>query len=82
MRAMPTNLKEKLARRYRTAKVLQFSSPMGGDWLRIRVAEDDKKRAQEVMRETHTDAGVYLVRLDYYSEIPGDKRRAMLYHFH
>ena len=59
-----SKLKEKLARRYRTAKVLQFSSPMGGDWLRVRVAEDDKKRAQEVMRETHTDAGVYLVRLD------------------
>jgi rare lipoprotein A len=57
-------LKEKLARRYRTAKVLQFSSPVGGDWLRVRVAEDDKRRAQEVMRETHTDAGVFLVRLD------------------
>src|SRR6478752_3191694 len=59
-----SRLKEKLVRRYRTARVLQFTSPMGGDWLRIRVAEDDKKRAQEVMRETHTDAGVYLVRLD------------------
>jgi hypothetical protein len=44
--------------------VLQFTSPMGGDWLRIRVAEDDKQRALEVMRETHTDASVYLVRLD------------------
>ena len=53
------HLKEKLSRRYHTAKVLQFSSPVGGDWLRIRVADDDKKRAQEVMRETHTDAGVY-----------------------
>jgi rare lipoprotein A len=59
-----SKLKEKIARRYRTAKVLQFSSPVGGDWLRIRVADDDKKRAQEVVRETHTDAGVYLVRLD------------------
>jgi rare lipoprotein A len=59
-----SKLKERIARRYRTAKVLQFSSPVGGDWLRIRVAEDDKKRAQEVVRETHTDAGVYLVRLD------------------
>jgi rare lipoprotein A len=57
-------LKEKLAHRYRTAKVLQFTSPVGGDWIRVRVAEDDKKRAQEVVRETHTDAGVYLVRLD------------------
>jgi rare lipoprotein A len=59
-----SKLKEKLARRYQSAKVLQFSSPVGGDWIRVRVAEDDKKRAQEVMRETHTDAGVYLVRLD------------------
>jgi len=59
-----TQLKEKLSRRYRTAKVLQFTSPVGGDWLRIRVADDDKQRAQEVMRDTHTDAGVYLVRLD------------------
>jgi len=59
-----SQLKAKLSRRYHTAKVLQFSSPDGGDWLRIRVAEDDKKRAQEVMRETHTDAGMYLVRID------------------
>lgn len=57
-------LKDKLARRYRTARVLQFSSPMGGDWLRVRVAEDDKNRAQEVMRETHTDVSMFLVRLD------------------
>ena len=57
-------LKEKLARRYRTAKVLQFSSPTGGDWIRVRVAEDDKKRAQEVMKETHTEAAMFLVRLD------------------
>ena len=57
-------LKEKLTRRYHTAKVLQFTSPMGGDWLRVRVAEDDKRRAQEIMRETRTDAGMYLVRLD------------------
>jgi len=59
-----TRLKDKLTRRYHTAKVLQFSSPTGESWLRIRVADDDKKRAQELMRETHTDAGIYLVRLD------------------
>ena len=57
-------LKEKLARRYRTAKVLQFSSPVGGDWIRVRVADDDKKRAQEVMKETHTEVAMFLVRLD------------------
>jgi rare lipoprotein A len=59
-----SNLKDKIARRYHTAKVLQFSSPTGESWLRVRVAEDDKRRAQELMRETHTDAGMYLVRID------------------
>lgn len=57
-------LKDKLSRRYHLAKVLLFSSPMGGEWLRIRVADDDKKRAQALMRETHAGVGMYLVRLD------------------
>jgi rare lipoprotein A len=59
-----SDLKARLSRRYQTAKVLQFSSPTGESWLRVRVADDDKRRAQELMRETHTDAGMYLVRLD------------------
>jgi len=62
--AAAASLKEKLARRYHTAKVLQFSSPTGEAWLRIRVAEDLKSRAQALMRETHTDAGMFLVRID------------------
>ena len=57
-------LKEKLVQRYQTAKVLQFTSPIGEEWLRVRVARDDKKRAEQVKQETETDAGVYLVRLD------------------
>lgn len=57
-------LKDKLVRRYHSAKVLQFSSPVGGDWLRILVADDSKKRAMELIRETRTDAGVFLVRMD------------------
>jgi rare lipoprotein A len=57
-------LKDKLTRRYHTAKILQFTSPIGQDWLRVRVAEDNKRRAEEVMQETHTDAGMFLVRLD------------------
>lgn len=57
-------LKQKLTRRYHTAKVLQFTSPVGGDWLRIMVADDDKKRAESLMRETHTEAGMFLVRMD------------------
>jgi rare lipoprotein A len=61
-----SRLKEKLLRRYHTAKVLQFSSPMGGDWLRIRVADDEKGRAESVMKETQTQTDVkkFLVRLD------------------
>lgn len=59
-----TELKEKLSRRYSTAKVLQFTSPIGEEWLRVRVAQDDKKRAQNLIQETETDVGVYLVRLD------------------
>jgi len=57
-------LKEKLVRRYHSAKVLQFTSPVGGDWLRIMVANDDKSRAESLIRETRTDAGMFLVRLD------------------
>ncbi len=57
-------LKEKLIRRYHTARVLQFSSPQGGDWLRILVTNDDKRRAESLIRETHTDAAMFLVRLD------------------
>jgi hypothetical protein len=37
---------------------------MGGDWLRVLVANDDKKRAEELMHETHTDAAIFLVRID------------------
>jgi rare lipoprotein A len=58
-------LKSKLVRRYRTAKVLSFPSPTGDWWVRVRVLQDDRKRAQEVARDTHTPQGdVYLVRLD------------------
>lgn len=57
-------LKAKLSRRYHTARVLQFSSPQGGDWLRVLVAQDDKNRAESLMKETHTSASMFLVRLD------------------
>lgn len=59
-----SKLKDKLSRRYHTAQVLQYTGPTGQVWLRVRVAEDDKKRAQELMRETHTEAGIFLVRID------------------
>jgi rare lipoprotein A len=60
-----TELKEKLMRRYKTAKVLQFASPVGDYWIRVRVPEDDKKRAEELAAENSTPEGnIFLVRLD------------------
>jgi rare lipoprotein A len=56
---------EHLQRRYRTAKVLRFPSPAGGWWVRVRVVDDDRARAQTLARETQTPEGsVFLVRLD------------------
>ena len=54
-----------LQRRYRTAKVLRFASPVGDWWVRVRVLDDDRERAQTLARETQTSEGsVFLVRLD------------------
>ena len=58
-------LADHLTRRYHTAKVLSFSSPVGDWWVRVRVQDDDRKRAEEVARDTHTSqGGIFLVRLD------------------
>jgi len=58
-------LKARLARRYKTAKVLAFGSPVGDYWVRVRVLDDDKRRAEEVLRENKTPEGtMFLVRLD------------------
>jgi rare lipoprotein A len=58
-------LADRLTRRYRTAKVLRFASPAGDWWIRIRVADDDHTRAQQLAAETRTPEGaVFLVRLD------------------
>jgi rare lipoprotein A len=56
---------EHLERRYQTAKVLCFASPVGDWWVRVRVLDDDRRRAQELTAETETPEGaVFLVRLD------------------
>ena len=58
-------LQEHLQRRYREAKVIKFLSPVGVWWVRARVTEDDRSRAEALARETQTDEGtVFLVRLD------------------
>jgi rare lipoprotein A len=57
-------LKSKLMRKYKTAKVIQFSGPTG-DWVRIRPLQDDRSRAFELARDTKSsEGGVFLVRLD------------------
>lgn len=57
-------LKGKLARKYKTAKVIQFTGPTG-DWVRLRPLNDDRGKAFEVARETSSkEGGVFLVRLD------------------
>jgi rare lipoprotein A len=60
-----TKLKAKLAKKYRTAKVLEFSGPRNDWWVRVRVPLDDRKKAEEIARaNTAPQGSVFLVRLD------------------
>lgn len=58
-------LADHLTRRYHSAKVLRFASPAGDWWIRVRVLDDDRDRAQKLAAETATPEGaVFVVRLD------------------
>jgi rare lipoprotein A len=58
-------LVDRLSHRYRTARVLRFSSPTGDWWVRVRVLDDDRQRAEAVAHDTTTTEGaIFLVRLD------------------
>ncbi len=58
-------LREKLTRRYRDAKVIHFGSPVGDWWVRIKVPQDDRKQAHEIAKVTRPAEGnAFLVRLD------------------
>jgi rare lipoprotein A len=58
-------LADHLSKRYQSAKVLCFSSPVGDWWVRVRVPDDEKKRAEEIAHKTESpEGGVFLVRLD------------------
>ena len=60
-----TALAEHLQKRYQTAQVLKFVSPVGVWWVRVRVLDDDRQRASALAHETETPEGaVFLVRLD------------------
>jgi len=54
-----------LQKRYQTANVIKFLSPVGDWWVRVRVLDDDRQRATALAHETETAEGsVFLVRLD------------------
>jgi rare lipoprotein A len=56
---------DQLTRRYRTAKVQSFGSPVGDWWVRVRVVDDDREAARKLVAETRTSEGAaFLVRLD------------------
>jgi rare lipoprotein A len=58
-------LSDHLQKRYQTAKVVKFRSPVGTWWVRVRVLEDSRQRATTLAHETETAEGsVFLVRLD------------------
>ncbi|MGH9531142.1 MAG: septal ring lytic transglycosylase RlpA family protein [Terriglobales bacterium] len=58
-------LREKLTRRYRDAKVIHFGSPVGDWWVRIKVPQDDRKQATEIAKVIRPSEGnAFLVRLD------------------
>ena len=58
-------LADHLTRRYHSANVLRFKSPAGDWWIRVRVLDDARDRAQKLAAETETSEGaVFLVRLD------------------
>jgi len=58
-------LANRLSQRFQTTKVLCFSSPIGNWWVRVRVPDDDRGKAEEIVRETKPgEGGIFLVRLD------------------
>jgi rare lipoprotein A len=58
-------VQDKLARRYSTAKVLAFPSPVGDWWVRVRVPQDDKYVARDVAKNSPAPPELtFLVRLD------------------
>ena len=57
-------LKSTLARKYKSAKVIQFTGPTG-EWVRLRPQDDDRREAQQIAHATQvSEGGVFLVRLD------------------
>jgi rare lipoprotein A len=57
-------MKETVTERYRPSRVLEFAGATGY-WVRVRVKDDDRNRAQELASKLRVEeGGVFLVRLD------------------
>jgi len=63
-RQAASRLKLSLTRRYQSATVLQFTGPTG-DWIRVRVKDDEKQRAEALLKDVvPAEGAAFLVRLD------------------
>jgi rare lipoprotein A len=59
-----TQMKETLMNQYPLVNVLEFGGPTG-EWVRIRVQNDDRELAEQISRTISSpEGGVFLVRLD------------------
>lgn len=57
-------IKEQIVTRYHPARVVEFTGPTG-EWVRVRVQNDDRQLAEEISQNLSTpEGGVFLVRLD------------------
>jgi peptidoglycan lytic transglycosylase len=59
-----TQMKQSIISRYHPIRVVEFSGPTG-EWVRIRVENDDRELAEQISRSVSTpEGGVFLVRVD------------------
>ena len=57
-------VKQQIVSRYHPARVIEFTGPTG-EWVRVRVQNDDRQLAEEISQSLSTpEGGVFLVRLD------------------
>ena len=57
-------LKQQIVSRYHPERVIEFTGPTG-EWVRVRVQNDDRELAEEISQNLSTpEGGVFLVRLD------------------
>src|SRR5947209_18277022 len=59
-----TQMKQSIITRYHPTRVIEFTGPTG-EWVRIRVENDDRELAEQISRSVSTpEGGGFLVRVD------------------